>query len=201
MAADDRWLMIFDNLEKDTWLTKFIPSAKGRIVVTTRHNWLAFKIEGAKLEVDIFNPDESIEMFRELCEIYKPNIDRSSENGQIATLLAELNGHPLAIAQIAAYVSYTGTSMSSFLREYERASKRIHADEESSRADKSLATLWVLQFDKVHNTPAAAKILGFLSLLSPDTISKSIFHPKEVKGEAGKPQSDALTILKLDEKE
>ncbi len=75
-------------------------------------------------------------------------------------------------------MSYRGEPIESFLHQYGRASKRIHSNNEGSLAEQSLATVWEVQFDQIRSSPAA-KILGFISILAPDSIPVCLFIPDD----------------------
>jgi hypothetical protein len=194
-----KWLFVYDNVENLDLLYKHLPSGHGRIIVTTRYKWLAFKIQGpnAKREVSIFDDEESLELFEGLCTSYDPGINREQEREQIRTLLNELGGLALGIEQIAAFVSYRGESISSFLKQYEKASKKINANSESSRAEKSLATVWEVQFNKIEGSNAA-KVLGYLCLMNPEAIPISLLIPDDDEQETA---LDMDAVLGCDETE
>lgn len=172
-------MIVYDNVEDLRLLNEFLPQGRGHILITTRYRWLATKVGGHPLKIEIkpFDDDHSQEMFKEICRYYDPDFDRSSEEAEMTTLLERLGGLALGIEQIAAYVTDNELSISEFIEEYDQASKRIHANPNSGTG-QSLATVWEVQFQRIHDTPAA-KVLGALSLLSPDSVPMNILIPDD----------------------
>lgn len=171
--------MIYDNVESLDLLKEFLPQGHGHVLVTTRYKWLAMKIGGRprRIEIKPFDDDQSLAMFQEVCSYYDPEFDSTSEIEETKDLLDRFGGLALGIEQIAAYITDNELSISDFIVEYERASKRIHKRLDSETG-QSLATVWEVQFQKIQDTPAE-KVLGILSLLSPDNIPMNILIPED----------------------
>jgi len=100
----DRWLLIFDNAEEPAALAGYLPGG-GRVVITSRNpGWHDL---ATPVEVDLFNRDESIALLRRRA----PRITEC-EAGRVAQALGDL---PLALAQAAAHLADTATSVDDYL--------------------------------------------------------------------------------------
>lgn len=160
-------------------LRKHLPTGNGRVLVTTRYQWLAIRIKGGRIcELDPLKEDESFEMFVGLSKRFAPDRDLAPEHDDVVALLLELGGLPLAIEQLAAYLIYRNMSVSKLRQQYARTFKRISSNAEASPGDMTLATVWDFQFEEIRNKPAAT-VLGFLALLSPDSIPTNLFTAEE----------------------
>ncbi|WP_436533747.1 FxSxx-COOH system tetratricopeptide repeat protein [Actinoplanes sp. HUAS TT8] len=111
LAGSDReWLLVYDNADDPSQLTRLLPSTGGHVIVTTRNE--AWNQIGIAIEVDVFHRDESIQLLthRALDQQGNPMITES-EADELAEKLGDL---PLALEQALAW--YLATSMP--VREY-----------------------------------------------------------------------------------
>ncbi|KAI1130212.1 hypothetical protein F5Y10DRAFT_263299 [Nemania abortiva] len=172
-----RWLLIYDNVEEYDFIRKTIPTGNGRLLVTTRYKWLTFRFKGSRThELRTFNDSESLEMFEELCQMYDTDRDRTMERAQSRLLLQELGGLALAIDLMAAYVSYMNIPIMRARKQIDLTLKSILFNEAASLAEKGLAAIWDVQFQGIKGT-LAAKVLGLLALLAPDSIPMDLLVP------------------------
>jgi hypothetical protein len=101
----DRWLVIFDNAEEPAALAQYIPGGGGHVVITSRSpGWHELAVP---VQVDLFDRGESITLLRRRAtQLTDDQTDR------VAEALGDL---PLALAQAAAYLADTATSVQDYL--------------------------------------------------------------------------------------
>lgn len=95
------------------------------------------------------------------------------EKEAASEICRRLGGLPLAISQVASIMKRRNMSMKKFLDLYEAESARIHASgkvEIGSHYTHTIKSVWLLSFTNL--SPPASRLLGVLSFLNPDNISK-----------------------------
>jgi hypothetical protein len=101
----DRWLLIFDNAEEPSALAQYLPGGGGHVVITSRNpGWHEL---ATPVEVDVFDRGESTTLLRRRT----PQLTEG-EAGRVAEVLGNL---PLALAQAAAHLADTATSVEDYL--------------------------------------------------------------------------------------
>lgn len=94
-AFEKPWLLIYDNVEDDILLRKWLPSANADALVTSRFE--AFHQQFAKIPIEIWNREDSKRYLR--AESNRTEIDTDLD------LLADnLGDLPLALSHAAAYL-------------------------------------------------------------------------------------------------
>jgi tetratricopeptide (TPR) repeat protein len=161
------WLLVLDNADDPAALSAYLPRrGGGHVLITSRAtSWGEL---GASVSVDVFSRKESVQF---LCE-------RTGSRGrEAAARLAEELGHlPLAIAQAAAYMEATSTSLAAYLDLF-RARRRELWSKESPPAGypDTVATTWELSLERVRReSPAAADVLHLCAYLAPDAIPRRL---------------------------
>lgn len=159
-----------------------MPTGNGHVLLTTRYKWLAIRNGACTHELELLSPELSMNMFMGLCKMRDPKSHRESERAEIEELLKEFGGLALPIEQISAYVSVNNLKIGTFRKKYARYSKRIHTQNDGSLNEKSLATLWSVQFDRIRDK-RAEEVLGLLALLPVDTPRHLLCPPEDDNGD------------------
>jgi hypothetical protein len=166
------WLLVFDNLEDQSLLEKFVPNGgTGHVLVTTRLvNTDNIDSGDQTMILGCFNPSESVEL---LCRAAgKQNISGSAHL-KAANELADQLGHlPLALGMAAAYMRMCDVDASEYLARYVKSEMSLaNLGHEAVASSLSLS----LEAIKTEN-PIAWEALRLLSWLGPDQITKKLLR-------------------------
>ncbi|KAE8443356.1 hypothetical protein EG329_001914 [Mollisiaceae sp. DMI_Dod_QoI] len=162
-----RWLMIFDNVESPDLLRGYWPLGQGHSLVTTRNHTLAFHPADWGLEVHTFPNQEGAEF---LIHLLSRDVNGSTYNDDLTSatqLSTMLGGHALAISHIARLIHQRSSSISEFLKVYEKQPSRF-------QRLGNFASLWSQSFESLISP--ASNLLALLCLLDPDIIPKELFE-------------------------
>jgi hypothetical protein len=174
------WLLIFDNVESWDTILPYWPRHPGSAIITSRDYRLANKPASSSEELRPFDADESLDFFTKSVTDWSG--DDPEEVEAAKELLAELDGHALAMDQIAGHINSYQMSVRDFLSLYKKESAAFHSERiEGEGGDifypKSLAKVWNVTFDNFSKTPSTFHFLGVLCLLSPSSIPQDLFEP------------------------
>ena len=164
---DKRWLLVYDNAEDVTELSRLLPAAGGHVLITSGDK--RWKDKGTALELARFKQEESVShLRRRLRDI----TDRDAEE-----LAAVLDNMPLAVAAAGALMATTNISVGEYLRLLKDQPERTFADDHPLAAyPRAVAKAWNLSLDHLREkVPAAARLLGICSVMAPD-ISLDLVH-------------------------
>ena len=175
------WLLILDNADDPGLLIDFLPNeGAGHILLTTRAQ--ATGSIASSLPVEKMRVAESMRLLLRRAKLL--GIDEPLENlsiearAQARIIVQELDGLPLALDQVGAYIEEVGCSLSEYQALYEqrrldlfkRQSSLISAD-----YPHTVASTWTLSFESVEQAnPAAAELLRLCAFLDPDAIPEAI---------------------------
>jgi hypothetical protein len=144
----------------------------GGVLVTTRNHTLSFEPCGAGIEISTFATHEGSVLLLHLL-----NRSHTSDSTESAFELSKrLSGHALAIYQMAGLIQSRAWSITDFVKMYDKNAKRVH---HVSHGDTSLGTVWQLSFDSLDQE--AARVLGVLAFLEPDSIPQALFESEELQ--------------------
>lgn len=183
---------MYNNVEDYDILSNHLPACAGHILITTRYRHTAFALRNQgvtkPLELRPLDIDQSIVLFQEMRRRYRQSdsddgdiTDWSSVPGDdraaILELLEKLQGLPLGIEHMAAYIESEELSIQEFLEMYRETAKAILARASLGlTAAHTLDTLWATSFEKIRESmPDAYELLRVISLLSPDNVSLTVF--------------------------
>ncbi len=165
------WLLIWDNVEDVDMLHRFLPSARnGTILLTTRCQALGTLAQGIELtplsseegqlfllrRTKLVGPTACREQMHHLTEQAPEEYAASQE------LVRLLDGLPLALDQVGAYVEETRCSLAHYLHSYERHRGQLLARRGRPQGDHPASvmatfSLTYARMTQVH--PAAAELL------------------------------------------
>jgi hypothetical protein len=165
------WLLVFDNLEDQSLLEKFVPNGgTGHVLVTTRLvNTDNIDSGDQTMILGCFNPSESVEL---LCRAAGKQNMSCSAHLKAANELADQLGHlPLALGMAAAYMRTCDVDASEYLARYVKSEMLANLGHEAVASSLSLS----LEAIKTEN-PIAWEALRLLSWLGPDQITKKLLR-------------------------
>ncbi|KAF8242034.1 TPR-like protein [Wilcoxina mikolae CBS 423.85] len=172
--TDLDWLLIFDNTEKVEDISDYWPSAvKGSILLTSQNpNWIGQDEVDEAIRVNTLSDQDGARFMQHL--LRKTGNVTFEEESAIA-LVSEVGGHPLAIRQMASYVSTTNLTLSNLLKLYRESAMEDHvwAQSVGKTYRFTVATVWKVSYDKLD--PYARFLLGVIALMNPEKIPEKLF--------------------------
>ncbi|GCE29439.1 tetratricopeptide repeat protein [Dictyobacter alpinus] len=172
-----QWLVIVDNVEHLEVIRPVLPAARqGSLLFTTRLQTLGSL--APVIPVERMSHDESRTLFlirRAFSQDLHPSPSTVEEH-MTDSIVALLDGLPLALDQAGAYIAKTGCSPSDFSTLFNANPFQL-LDEREHLATYpfSVAKTFTLSFSRIQQTnPAAAALLGICSFLAPDAIPEAL---------------------------
>lgn len=173
------WLLILDNADELALVEEFLPArGKGHVLLTTRAQATGRIAES--LPVERLEPSESVLLLLRRAKLldHEGPLDNVSRAVRISAqaLVEELDGLPLALDQIGAYIEETGCSLAEYLALYRSRRMALLKRQSSISSDypHSVSSTWSLSFGKVEQAnPAAAELLRLCAYLYPDAIPEA----------------------------
>jgi tetratricopeptide (TPR) repeat protein/DNA-binding XRE family transcriptional regulator len=180
------WLLIWDNVEDLQLLQRFLPSVRqGATLLTTRAPALGTLAQGIELmpmtaeeglllllrRAKVFPATTSREQLRQFAE------QRPTEYTAARHLVQSVDGLPLALDQVGAYLEETGNGLEKYLRIYEVHRQQLLDRRGTPGIDHpaSVAATFSLAFERVERAnPAAAELLCLCAFLHPDAIPEEM---------------------------
>ncbi|MGH3693014.1 MAG: FxSxx-COOH system tetratricopeptide repeat protein [Pseudonocardiaceae bacterium] len=186
----DRWLLIFDNAEDAAALAAYLPGGRGQVVITSRNpGWHEL---ATPVRVDVFDRDESITLLRR-----RASQLTESAAGRIAEALGDL---PLALAQAAAHLADTATSVDDYLTLLAERSRELLTHGIPVTYPVSLAASVQVALDRLAaQSPAALQLLTLAAYLAPEPIPLTLFttHPTQLPDPLATAATDPLAFAEL----
>lgn len=180
LSEHTNWLCIFDNVEDLALLNAFIPSRRsGHILLTTRAQAtgvLARRVELMPMEQD----EGALLLLRraKLAESQTTLPELQEEERALALAITRLlDGLPLALDQVGAYIEETGCTLADYLRYFQerRATLLNQRGRESENHPQSVTATFALSYEKVEQARSrAADLLKLCAFLHPDAIPEEL---------------------------
>ena len=160
-ASAEPWLLVFDNAPDRGSVARFLPPAgKGWVLITSQS---AVWPRGRAVEVAVLDAEVSAGFL----------VRRAGDGDERAArdLAQELGGLPLALAQAAAYIHVTGTSLAGYLAVFrDRRADLLARGEAPGHPATVAATLGLAVSQLEVEAPAAAGLLRLLACLAPEPV-------------------------------
>jgi hypothetical protein len=159
-AHRGQWLLIFDNAPSQAPVQAFLPPAgNGQVLITSQS---AAWPPGQAVEVPMLDI--------EVAAVFLVNQTSDPDSQTAATLAGELGGLPLALAQAAAYIHTTGTTLTGYLSLFadRREDLLTRGETPAGHPADVTATLGLALSQLDAATPAAAGLLRLLACLAPE---------------------------------
>jgi tetratricopeptide (TPR) repeat protein len=174
------WLLILDNADDLEMVRAFLPTdGQGYILLTTRAQ--ATRRIAQRIEIEEMDVDEGALFLLRRAAIIDSNttLDAASIADQTTAreISQVMDGLPLALDQVGAYIEETQSSLSDYLHLFQTRKEELLQRRGKLTTDhpNSVATTWSLAFEKVQQAnPAAADLLRLFSFLAPDVIQEEI---------------------------
>ena len=137
----------------------------------------------------MLSEDEAVELL----------LDRtgSTDRGAAVALARELDGLPLALAQVAGHCEQTGLSLAEYLDAYRRRHQELLAKGQPVDYPATVATTWQLSVDKLAGrSPTAVQLLHLAAFLAPEGIPLSLLaaDPQQLPEELAAAVQDEATL-------
>ncbi|MCF1592998.1 FxSxx-COOH system tetratricopeptide repeat protein [Streptomyces muensis] len=162
-----RWLLVFDNAAEPQEVSRYFPSGKGHVLVTSRNQtWLQY---GDALEVDPFLREESIEHLLRRA----PGLD-TGDADRVAQAVGDL---PLALDQAGAWLAETGTPVDRYLEELEEQAEHVLSLSQPVNYPQPVAATWNVSIERLkERSPAAVRLLQLCAFFAAEPISLKLLY-------------------------
>jgi len=179
LAEHDGWLLILDNADDLALARRFIPAGvHGHILLTTRK---AATVARGFSVAAMDEEEGALFLLRRAGKLASPDPAAlaqvsASEREAAVAIVREMAGLPLALTQAGAYIADAASPVADYLPAYKRRRTGLLArSDEESQYPASVATTWLLSFEKVaRRDPLAAELLLVLAFLAPDAIPEEL---------------------------
>lgn len=164
-AFEKPWLLIYDNVEDDRLLPKWLPSANAAALVTSRFE--AFHQQFAKIPIETLNREDSKRYLR--AESNRTEVDTDFD------LLADnLGDLPLALSHAAAYLRYNQAVPIAHYRK--RIATHLAQTPGTFDDQRSVFATYQTAIERLDpGAPGAGVIMCFTAFLAPDDIPEEFF--------------------------
>ncbi|THX25126.1 TPR-like protein [Aureobasidium pullulans] len=159
------WLLVLDNYDdKETDISKFIPSSGGSIIITTRLAGL----QGNTEVLDAMDYGDAIELLYKACII--EDKEQNTHMYHAKSVVELLGRHALALVHAGAYIRQGYTSLEEYSQLFQQQQKRLMQFEPGHLIpgnDSVYATFEIsAQYLASSKEPADQKALGLLNVLA-----------------------------------
>ncbi|MFE0251214.1 FxSxx-COOH system tetratricopeptide repeat protein [Streptomyces sp. NPDC059010] len=167
-----RWMLVFDNADDPSWLTRYFPQGGGgHILITSRNQ--AWGQQGSSMPIDVFLRDESVEHLTRRASGLS-----SGEADQVANAVGDL---PLAVEQTAAWLAETATPIDDYLRQLAEQTTDVLALNQPADYSHPVAATWNISIARLkERSPASVRLLQLCAFLAPEPISSQLLYSKEM---------------------
>lgn len=174
------WLLVFDNVEDLGIILPFLPAGLGgHILLTTRLQ--ATGTLAHCLDLERMAPEDGALFLLRRAKLLSARVQEhegpASLQTQARDLCETLDGLPLALDQVGAFIEETGCSLAAYRALYEQQATALHAWQSQSTPGypHAVSTTFALSLQRVeHTLPLAADLLRLCAFLHPDAIPESL---------------------------
>lgn len=148
-------------------------NANGSILITSRDSTVGFGVTATTLQLHPFDNKAGTDA---ILALTRPNSELESDRSSASKIVEILGGLPLAINQMAGFISQQRLGLDNFLSLYQRNSARINSRKlGGSDYNHTLSTVWEVSLG--HLSGPSGVLQKLLAFFDPDGISESILHP------------------------
>ncbi|MGW0820155.1 FxSxx-COOH system tetratricopeptide repeat protein [Streptomyces sp. NPDC002845] len=178
-----RWILVFDNADDPSWLSRYFPAGGGgHILVTSRNQ--SWSQTALSMPIDVFLREESVEHLTRRASGLS-----GDEADQVANAVGDL---PLAVEQTAAWLAETATPIDDYLRQLAEQTTDVLALNQPAEYAHSVAATWNISIARLRErSPASVRLLQLCAFLAAEPISSHLLYSKEMI-EALKPYDASL---------
>jgi len=176
------WLLILDNVDEQVKIKQLLLTFEGgHILLTTRTQSVANVASNVLLE-KMQPEDGALLLLRRsqlLTELATLEAASNANRKEAIVLSRLLDGLPLALDQAAAYIMETLCSLSSYRQLYHRSHKELLEQKSAyknlySDYDESVATTWLISFNRIQQSAMAYDLLHFCAFLHADAMPENL---------------------------
>ncbi|EXJ85021.1 hypothetical protein A1O3_05696 [Capronia epimyces CBS 606.96] len=173
-TTEEKWLLIFDNVESFDTIRPYWPSAshRGSILVTSQLAGLAQVIR-SHIPLQPLPVEVASELLLDLLQINSPTAD---DKQAVSTIANQVGGLPIAIAHIAGSMFSSQLTTQEAINLFDKQRLQVIWATERTWSthvyDQQLNKVWDIALREL--TPDALHLLDILSLLSPDAIQEAM---------------------------
>lgn len=170
-SAGRRWLLVFDNADDLEVLRHAWPAnARGSVLLTSRNFNSAHSPATAGLHLQPFNDKMGSDVLLRLVGL---NTEASSNQVDAEAISNALGGLPLALDQIAGFITQRQIKLRDFLPLYERNAAKIDSRKTGmSEYDHTLSTVWEMSLARLSGPASHLQML--LAFFEADAIHEVI---------------------------
>lgn len=162
-----KWMLIFDNVEGPDTITEHVPTSTGHVIITSRHTeWSGM---AARLEVDVFTAEESVEhLTRRVAGL------TAAEAREVSEVVGYL---PLAVEMAAAWLESTGMPAEQYIDVLRNQLSQELAKRKAPDYPMTAAATWEVSISRLREqSPAAVRLLELCSCFSPEPIAMRLLY-------------------------
>jgi tetratricopeptide (TPR) repeat protein len=170
LATHDGWLLVLDNLTAPVDAAELLERVRtGTVVITSRQGggWRGVDT----IPLDVMPAHQTEDLLAQIVHAEWPLADLTGAD----RLCAEVGWLPLAVKQAGAYLAQTRITPAAYLDLLARFPARIFtATAEGGDAQRTMARVWRVTFDRLAYTPLAGQVLSQLAWYAPDAIPRTL---------------------------
>lgn len=169
LQCHNGWLLILDNVERPKDVDALLGSLVGGHVLVTTRQATGWHARCGLLPLDVLSEDTAVELLGRL-------VTDRGEDPELRELATELDGLPLALEQVAAYLNQSRTDPRSYVALLREAPQEAHAlAPHSDENERTIARVWRHSVRAVdEEQPYAIHVLRVLAWLAPDDIPRGL---------------------------
>lgn len=180
LHTHSQWLLIFDNVEDLALLQAFLPTShQGSILLTTRLQ--AVGAIAQQIRVEPLNREEGLTFLLQRAKLLplgmSPAQRAPAEVSIAQAIVKAMDGLPLALDQVGAYIEETRCHLGDYLQWYTQRQSRFlerrgHSSQDHPASVQSTLSLSCQQVER--QSQAAREVLQFCAFLAPDSIPETL---------------------------
>ncbi len=185
--ASENWLLIFDNAANAEMVSKYIPSGRGHVIITSRDTRWRQTLRTDGIEITEFDDSETIEFLRkrvpalqvvepvpeaeakEILMARETNEQRQADAGELAR---ELDNLPLAAEHAAAYLVETGRPVKEYIAQFHESAHKLLGSAVDIYYPSPVATAWRVSKERI--SANASELFQLLAFFSSEPISHEL---------------------------
>ncbi len=168
LRTHDKWLLIFDNVEKPDQVKPYLPSGNaGHVLITSRYS--AWGGVAQSVDVEVWPEPQAVKFL----------LQRTKEQDEASALALakELGCLPLALEQAAAYIERDQITLSKYLQRYHDKQTQLFGRKRAKPEgyEGTVLTTWQVSLDKVRELcPESIDLMNLCAFFAPDDIPLEI---------------------------
>lgn len=171
--TDERWLIVFDNVESLNDITAYWPSkttCNGSIIVTTQRPGFPSLKNVHEISLQSLTQEEGCTLLSEGL------IERNPKRDLLIQIVNDVGALPLALVVVGGYIRQSGSTLSEFAASFRYSAGLWNASAEKTGSpyNKSLVNICRLAIAELSQD--AEELLYLLAFLNPDEVPERLLH-------------------------